>query len=109
MSELLDKQVNVQKEILKKTSGVHASSRKPTKKVCDENETKQKNDSCVKNFVVKERTFIIRPYQENGCTDFDELRIIDSSNNEGTNSLLNGRIGRGKNGSSAIKLAMAGT
>ena len=36
MSELLDKQVNVQKESLKKTSGVHASSRKPTKKVCDE-------------------------------------------------------------------------
>ena len=35
MSELLDKQVNVQKE---KTSGVHVSSRKPTKKVCDENE-----------------------------------------------------------------------
>ena len=29
MSELLDKQVNAQKE---KTSGVHVSSRKPTKK-----------------------------------------------------------------------------
>ena len=35
MSELLDKQVNAQK---KKTSGVHTGSRKPTKKVCDENE-----------------------------------------------------------------------
>ena len=35
MSELLDKQVNAQKE---KTSGVHGSSRKPTKKVFDENE-----------------------------------------------------------------------
>ena len=32
MSELLDKQVNVQKESLKKTSGIHASSHKPTKK-----------------------------------------------------------------------------
>ena len=31
MSELLDKQVNVQKESLKKTSGVHASSHKPMK------------------------------------------------------------------------------
>ena len=41
MSELLDKQVNVQKESLKKTSGIHASSRKPTKKVCDENERKK--------------------------------------------------------------------
>ena len=50
MSELLDKQVNAQKE---KTSGVHVSSRKPTKKVCDENETKKqrnkkKNDARVK-------------------------------------------------------------
>ena len=41
MSELLDKQVNVQKG---KTSRVYASSRKPTKKVCDENErNKQTN------------------------------------------------------------------
>ena len=46
MSELLDKQVNAQKQ---KTSGVHASSRKPTKKVCNENETKkQKNDAYIK-------------------------------------------------------------
>ena len=47
MSELLDKQVNAQKE---KTSGVHASSRKPTKKVCDENERnkEEKNDAHVK-------------------------------------------------------------
>ena len=55
MSELLDKQVNVQKESLKKTSGIHTSSRKPTKKVCDENERKkveEKNDGRVKkNFV----------------------------------------------------------
>ena len=32
MSELFDKEVNAQKESLKKTSGVHASSRMPTKK-----------------------------------------------------------------------------
>ena len=32
MSELLDKLLNVQKESLKKTSWVHASSCKPTKK-----------------------------------------------------------------------------
>ena len=38
MSELFDKEVNAQKESFKKTSRVHASSRKPTK-VCDENET----------------------------------------------------------------------
>ena len=32
MSELFDKEVNVQKESFKITSGVHASSRKHTKK-----------------------------------------------------------------------------
>ena len=32
MSELFDKEVNAQKESLKKTSGVHESSRMPTKK-----------------------------------------------------------------------------
>ena len=62
MSELLDKQVNVQKESLKKTSGIHASSRKPTKKVCDENERKkevleeEKNDGRVKKIFVEGRT-----------------------------------------------------
>ena len=39
MSELFNKQVNAQKE---KTSRVHASSRKPTKKVCDENNKEEK-------------------------------------------------------------------
>ena len=38
ISELLDKQVNVQKESLKRTSGVQASSRKSMRNVCDENE-----------------------------------------------------------------------
>ena len=41
MSELFDKKVNAQKE---KSSGVHASSRKPMKKVCDENETKKQRN-----------------------------------------------------------------
>ena len=47
MSELLDKQVNAQKE---KTSGVHASSRKPMKKCTMKmKETnKEKNNTCVK-------------------------------------------------------------
>ena len=50
MSELLDKQVNAQKE---KTFGVHAGSRKPTKKVCNENERNKqtrKNHAC-KNYI----------------------------------------------------------
>ena len=44
MSELVDKQVNVQKESLKKTSGVHAKLPQAHEKVCDENErNKQRN------------------------------------------------------------------
>ena len=46
MSELLDKQVNAQKE---KTSGVYASSRKPTKKVC--NEMKQRKKRHVRKII----------------------------------------------------------
>ena len=41
MSELVDKQVNVQKESLKKTSGVHAKLPQAHEKVCDENERKK--------------------------------------------------------------------
>ena len=54
MSELVDKQVNVQKESLKKTSGVHAKLPQAHEKVCDENETnketKKKNDGRLKYF-----------------------------------------------------------
>ena len=63
MSELLDKQANVQKESLKKTSGVHASSRKPTKKCAMKNDTKkqrkkeEKNDCRVKKFFVEGRIY----------------------------------------------------
>ena len=50
MSELLDKQVNVQNESLKKTSRVHTSSRKPTKKCAMKIKKKErKNDYHVKN------------------------------------------------------------
>ena len=44
MSELLDKQVNVQKESLKKIFK-DSCNRKPTKKVCDENERKKKTNA----------------------------------------------------------------
>ena len=71
MSELLDKQVNVQKESLKKTSAVHASSRNPTKKVCDENERKRKKESRRKKTTAASKNFcgrkdFIRPYQKTG-------------------------------------------
>ena len=59
MSELLDKQVNAQKE---KTSGVHTGSRKSTKKVCDENErNKQKNDARVKIIIMEGSPLYIMP------------------------------------------------
>ena len=61
MSELFDKEVNAQKE---KSSGVHASSRKPTFKVCDENETKKKRNKkkrrARKNVIDGRRHFIGR-------------------------------------------------
>ena len=38
MSELVDKQVNVQKESLKKTSRVHAKLPQAHEKMCNENE-----------------------------------------------------------------------
>ena len=40
MSELVDKQVNVQKESLKNTSGAHAKLPQAHEKVYDENERK---------------------------------------------------------------------
>ena len=70
MSELLDKQVNVQKESLKKTSGVHASSRKPTKKCAMKMKERKKVDEekirlpRQKKILWKEG--FIRPYQKTG-------------------------------------------
>ena len=61
MSELLDKQMNVQKESLKKTSRVHASSRKPTKKCAmkmkERKKVEEKNDCCVKKIFVEGRIY----------------------------------------------------
>ena len=62
MSELFDKEVNAQKENLNKTSGIHASSRKPTKKCVmkmkERNKVtkKEKNDTHVKILLMKGST-----------------------------------------------------
>ena len=61
ISELLDKQVNAQK---RKTSGVHASSRKPAKKVCNENERNKQTrirKRCVRKNVIHRRKPFIMP------------------------------------------------
>ena len=38
----------------------------------------------------------MRLYQKTGWCDFDELRVTDSTLNEGTNSLINERKGAGQ-------------
>ena len=48
VKKLLDKQMNAQKESFKNTSGVHTSSRKPTKKCTMKMKETRKNDTCVK-------------------------------------------------------------
>ena len=59
MSELVDKQVNVQKESLKKLPGFHAKLPQAHEKVCDENErnkVEEKNDGRLKYFLMEGRS-----------------------------------------------------
>ena len=67
MSELVDKQVNVQKESLKKLPGFTQNSRKPTKKCAMKiKETnKEKNDGRLKYFLMEEGVYKARA--ENSC------------------------------------------
>ena len=66
MSELLDKQVNVQKESLKKNFWGSCELPQAHKKVCDENERnkEEKTTAASKKFLWKEG--FIRPYQKTG-------------------------------------------
>ena len=63
MSELLDKQVNAQKE---NTSGIHVSSRKPTKKCVMK--MKEKNDGRLKYFCGQEGVYKTRV--ERSCNGY---------------------------------------
>ena len=83
MSALFDKQVNAQKENLKKTFGVHASFHKPTKGVMKMKETKKKKQLACKN-VIDGRKQFIRSIQKTSENNFDELRVNDFGCNEGT-------------------------
>ena len=77
MSELVDKQVNVQKESLKKLPGFTQNSRKPTQnshkptKKCamkmkeTKKQTKKKNDRRLKYFLMEEGVYKARA--ENSC------------------------------------------
>ena len=54
MSELFDKEVNAQKESLKKNFRGSRKLPYAHEKVCDENErNKKKNDACIKMFLVE--------------------------------------------------------
>ena len=72
MSELVDKQVNVQKESLKKLPGFTQNSRKPTKKCAmkmkqrnKETNKEKKNDGRLKYFLMEEGVYKARA--ENSC------------------------------------------
>ena len=57
MSELVDKQVNVQKESLEKLPGFTKNSRKPTKKCAMKMKgNKEKNDGRLKYFLMEGRS-----------------------------------------------------
>ena len=72
MSELVDKQVNVQKESLKKLPGFTQNSRKPTKKCAmkmketnKQTNKEKKNDGRLKYFLMEEGVYKARA--ENSC------------------------------------------
>ena len=69
--------------------GIHTGGHASPQKVCDKNKRKkeEKNDGRVNFFYWKED--FIRLYQKTGWSNFDELRVTDSTLNEGTNSLIN--------------------
>ena len=79
MSELFDKEVNAQKE---KTSRVHTSSHKPTKKCAMKMKERRKNDTHVK-MLLMEGSPLKGTHKELG-------KISDSGHNESTICLLNG-------------------
>ena len=59
--------MNAQKESLKKTSGVHTNSRKPTKKCAMKMkvELEGKNNRCLKYFLMEGRVY--KAHAENSC------------------------------------------
>ena len=83
MNELVDKQVNVQKESLKKLPGFTQNSHKPTKKCAMKmKETKKKNDRRLKYFCCRKE--FIRRVRKIRVMDIKRLQVNDSSYIEGT-------------------------
>ena len=89
MSELVDKQVNVQKESLRKTSGVHTKLPQAHEKVCDENErNKEKKRRAPKIFFDRRKEFI-RRVRKTRIMDIKRLQVNNSSYIEGIICLVN--------------------
>ena len=91
MSELLDKQVNAQKE------KIFRGSRKlpqAHEKVCDENESKIRirKKRCACKSIIHGRKPFIMPKQKTGETDLHEPRGDDYGYNKGTICLVRGLI-----------------
>ena len=88
MSELVDKQVNEQKESLKITSGIYVKLPQAHEKVCDENErNKEKKRRAPKIFDLRKE--FIRRVRKTGVMDIKRLQVNDSSYIEGTICLVN--------------------
>ena len=86
MSELVDKQVNVQKESLKKLPGFTQNFRKPTKKCAMKMKqtNKEKKRRAPKIFLMEEGV-----YKARAENSYHGLQINDSSYIEGTICLVN--------------------
>ena len=85
MSELLDKQVDAQKE---KIFGGSRKLPQAHEKVC--NEMKQRKKRCAHKNVTEGRKPFIMPIQNTSENDLHELRGNDYGYNEGTICLVNG-------------------
>ena len=75
MSELFDKELNAQKESLKKNFRGSRKLPHAHEKVCDENERK-KNDGRLKYFVVRKEFIIL--VRKAGVMDIKRLQLNDS-------------------------------
>ena len=92
MSELFDKQVNAQQE---KSSGVYASSCKPTKcamKMKEMKETNKQKKHCKHKNVIDGKKQFISCTRRNGKNDLNELQVNDSGHSEGSYYLFSKQI-----------------
>ena len=78
MSELFDKQVNAQKENLKNTFRVHASSRKPTKKCAMKMKVELEKKRRARKNIIDGRGEFIRRLWKGHVMDSNEPQVNDS-------------------------------